>query len=296
MKSTLLIGLLVIVAGLLPAGPVASAHGVGATADLTGIVTDPTGAGVPNAKVTVIDAAKGIERSAVTDEHGFYRMSGLAPATYKVSVEHAGFQTEVVPTLTLTVGQTIVFDFPLKLAGISGQVEVTSELPAVETERGSQANTLTQQYIADLPINRRDYLTFTLLTPGFSDSTRLAGDQDFRVKQTPQSGLSFYGSNGRGNSITVDGGETSGDSGGQRLTVSQDAVQEFQINRSKYAAELGSATGASINIVTKSGTNKAHGSLNGFFRNDVFDARDPFAFSQALQPGQTFDPLNADSK
>src|SRR6266478_5254154 len=296
MKSTLLTGLLVIVAGLLPAGPVASAQGVGAAADLTGIVTDPTGAGVPNAKVTVIDAAKGIERSAVTDEHGFYRMSGLAPATYKVSVEHAGFQTEVVPTLTLTVGQTIVFDFHLKLAGISGQVEVTSELPVVETERGSQANTLTQQYIADLPINRRDYLTFTLLTPGVSDSTRLASDQDFRVKQTPQSGLSFYGSNGRGNSVTVDGGEFNDDSGGVRPNLSQDAVQEFQINRSNYTAELGGAGGASINIVSKSGTNQVHGSLNGFFRNDVFDARDPFAFSQALQPGQTFDPLNSDSK
>jgi len=284
------------VAGLLPTGPVSSAQGVGASADLTGIVTDPTGAGVPNAKVTVIDAAKGIERSAVTDEHGFYRMSGLAPATYKVSVEHAGFQTEVVPTLTLTVGQTIVFDFHLKLAGISGQVEVTSELPVVETERGSQANTLTQQYIADLPINRRDYLTFTLLTPGVSDSTRLAGDQDFRVKQTPQSGLSFYGSNGRGNSVTVDGGEFNDDSGGVRPNLSQDALQEFQINRSNYTAELGGAGGASINIVSKSGTNRVHGSLYGFFRSDVFDARDPFAFSQALQPSQTFDPALPDTQ
>jgi hypothetical protein len=296
MKSTLLTGLLVIVAGLLPAGPVASAQGVGASADLTGIVTDPTGAGVPNTKVTVIDAAKGIERSVVTDEHGFYRVSGLAPATYKVSVEHAGFQTEVVPTLTLTVGQTVVFDFHLKLAGISGQVEVTSELPVVETERGSQANTLTQQYIADLPINRRDYLTFTLLTPGVSDSTRVAGDQDFRVKQTPQSGLSFYGSNGRGNSVTVDGGEFNDDSGGVRPNLSQDALQEFQINRSNYTAELGGAGGASINIVSKSGTNRVHGSLYGFFRSDVFDARDPFAFSQALQAGQTFDPALPDTQ
>src|SRR5208283_5428863 len=103
-----------------------------------------------------------------------------------------------------------------------------------------------------------------LLAPGVSDSTRLAGDQDFRVKQTPQSGLSFYGSNGRGNSITVDGGETSGDSGGVRLTVSQDDVQEFQINRSNYAADLGAATGASINIVTKSGTNNLQGAVYGF--------------------------------
>src|SRR5262249_16579840 len=98
----------------------------------------------------------------------------------------------------------------------------------------------------------------------------------------------FYGSNGRGNSITVDGGETSGDSGGVRLTVSQDAVQEFQINRSNYAADLGSATGASINIVTKSGSNGVHGTVSGFFRNDTMDARDPFSFSSALATDPTF--------
>src|SRR5713101_7067258 len=295
MKSSLRAGLFVFLVGLVPAGPVALAQGVGASADLTGTVTDPAGGDVPSAKVTVIDIARGIQRSVVTDEHGFYRLSGLVPATYKLSVEHAGFQTEIVPTLTLTVGQTIVFDFHLKLAGLSGQVEVTSELPVVETERGSQANTLTQQYIVDLPINRRDYLTFTLLTPGVSDSTRMAGDQDFRVKQTPQSGLSFYGSNGRGNSVTVDGGEANGDSGGVRPTLSQDAVQEFQINRSNYTADLGGASGASINIVSKSGSNQVHGSLFGYFRNDAMDAQDPFAFTQALQPGQVFNPGAPDS-
>src|SRR5208337_4951757 len=136
---------------------------------------------------------------------------------------------------------------------------------------------------------------FTLLAPGDSDYTRLAGDQDFRVKQTPQSGLSFYGSNDCGKNITVDGGETSGDSGGVRLTVSQDDVQEFQINRSNYAADLGAATGASINIVTKSGTNNVHGTLYGFFRDDAMDAENPFSFSQALAPGETFNPANPDT-
>src|SRR6266478_946123 len=294
MKSTLHVGLLVFVLGLLPSSPVASAQGVGASADLTGTVTDPSGANVPNAKVTALDIGKGLQRSVVTDEHGFYRLSGLAPANYKLSVEHPGFQTEIVPSLSLTVGQASVLDFHLKLAGISGRVEVSSELPVVETERGGQTNTFTKEYLDNLPIGRRDYLSFTLLTPGVSNSTRLASDQDFRVKQTPQSGLSFYGSNGRGNSVTVDGGEANGDSGGVRLTLSQDAVQEFQINRSNYGADLGGASGASINIVSKTGTNDVHGSLYGFFRNDVFDARNPFAFTQALQPGQTFNPALPD--
>src|SRR5215471_4486339 len=286
---------IVFLACLFPARYATAAQGVGTSADLTGTVTDPTGAGVPNAKITVTDSEKGVERTAVTDEHGLYRVSGLPPATYKVSVEHTGFQTEVATSVVLTVGQTLVFDFRLKLSGLSSQVEVSSAPPIVETERASQANTLTQEYIADLPIDRRDYLTFTLLAPGVSNSTRLASDQDFRVKQTPQSGLSFYGSNGRGNSVTVDGGEANGDTGGVRPTLSQDAVQEFQINRSNYSADLGGASGASINIVSKSGSNNLHGSMYGFFRDDTFDARNPFSFSQALKPGQTFNPANADS-
>ena len=214
MKSTLLTVAILSTVCLFPGSHATAAQGVGASADLTGTVTDPTGAGVPNAKVTVMDPEKGVERSVTTDEHGFYRVSGLAPTSYKVSVGHSGFQTEVATGVVLTVGQTLVFDFQLKLSGISSQVEVSSELPIVETERGSQSDTLTQDYIMDLPIDRRDYLTFTLLMPGVSNSTRLADDQDFRVKQTPQSGLSFYGSNGRGNSVTVDGGEAEDDAGG----------------------------------------------------------------------------------
>src|SRR5207245_4695965 len=96
--------------------------------------------------------------------------------------------------------------------------------------------------------------------------------------------------NGRGNSVTVDGGEANDDAGGVRLTLSQEAVQEFQINRSNYSAELGGASGAAINIVSKSGTNQFHESLYGFFRNDAMDAADPFAISQALKPGDQFNP------
>ena len=182
----------------------------------------------------------------------------------------------------------------MKVSQVSEQVEVTAEAPVVETERGGQSNVVDERAIRDLPMNRRDYLTFTLLEPAVADSTRLAADQDFRVKQTPQSGLSFYGSNGRGNSVTVDGGEANDDAGGVRLNVGSDAVQEFQINRSNYAADLGGASGATINIVTKTGTNNVHGALFGFFRNDALDAANPFSISQALAPGQTFNPAAPD--
>ena len=280
---------------LLFATSMAHAQGVGSSGEISGTVTDSSGAVLPKTTVNAIETQTGLKRTVVTNTTGQFRIAGLAPATYDVSAELPGFATEIRKDVTVSIGQTVISDFKMKPSQVATVVEVNDQPPVVETERGSQADTISQQYIADLPIDRRDYLTFTLLAPGVSDATRLAGDQDFRVKQTPQSGLSFYGSNGRGNSITVDGGETSGDSGGQRLTVSQDAVQEFQINRSNYGADLGSATGASINIVTKSGTNNVHGSLYGFFRNDAMDAQNPFTFSQALQPGQTFNPANPDT-
>jgi Carboxypeptidase regulatory-like domain/TonB dependent receptor len=295
MKSKLLAGVFVFLVCLLFLNPAAYGQGVGTSGGISGTVTDPQGGVLPKTSIVARETAQGSQYSAITDDTGQYRLTGLLPGSYRITAHVDRFETEAMTGVVVNIGETVVLDFHLKLATTSQTVEVTAIPPVVETERGSQANTITQRYIEDLPIDRRDYLTFTLLLPGVSDSTRLADDQDFRVKQTPQSGLSFYGSNGRGNSITVDGGEAQDDAGGVRPTVGQDAVQEFQVNRSNYAADLGGANGASINIVSKSGTNDIHGSLFGYFRNDALDARDPFAFSQALQPGQIFDPTVPDS-
>jgi hypothetical protein len=275
--------------------PALYAQGVGDSGSLSGTITDPTGALIPKGSVTAEDAAHGVRVTVGVDGNGQYRFPNLPPGTYNVTSQIAGFQTLEQTGVVINVGQAANLDFHMKVATSTALVEVSAAPPVVETERGSQANTITQNYIENLPIDRRDYLNFTLLLPGVSDSTRIADDQDFRVKQTPQSGLSFYGSNGRGNSVTVDGGETQDDAGGVRLTVSQDAAQEFQVNRSNYAADLGGASGASVNIVTKSGTNDVHGSVYSFFRNSAMDARDPFAFTQALAPGAIFDPSLPDS-
>ena len=281
---------IMLAASLLLATPIAHAQGVGASGSVSGTVTDPSGAVVPKGSITAQDVTRGIRFTSDVDSNGQYRFSNLSPGTYDLTAQIAGFQSQIQKGVVITVGQAATLDFHLQVATTSSVVEVSAAPPVVETERGSQSNTITQQYIDDLPIDRRDYLNFTLLLPGVTDSTRLTDDQDFRVKQTPQSGLSFYGSNGRGNSVTVDGGETGDDAGGVRLTVSQDAVQEFQVNRSNYAADLGGATGASVNIVTKSGTNDVHGSVYSYFRNSALDARDPFAYTQALAPGEIFDP------
>src|SRR2546425_7933919 len=262
------------------------AQGVGASGDIKGIIKDTSGAVMQNVAVAIVENDRGIRHTVATDSTGQYLLTGLPPANYEVSAAVPGFESQVRKNVVLNLGETVIVDFQMKISAGREIVEVLADSPVVDTARGSQAGVVEQESIRELPIDRRDYLTFALLMPGVSNSNTIADNADFRVKQTPQSGLSFYGSNGRGNNITVDGGEANDNAGGVRLNVSQDAVQEFQINRSNYSAELGSASGASINIATKSGTNTLHASLYSFFRNDAMDARDPFAFSPALKPGQ----------
>ncbi len=263
-------------------------QGVGTSGGVRGTIRDLSGAVVPNVKVTVSSSQTGLQRTAMTDPSGQYRIPGLPTGTYDVTATTSGFATEISKGVVVGIGQTIDDDFQLKVASESTQVTVNSAPPVIETDRGGQSDTIGTRLVVDLPIDRRDYLSFALLLPGVGNSNTIAGDNDYRVQSTPQSGLSVYGSNGRGNSVTVDGGEANDDAGGVRLTVSQDAVDQFQVNRDNYPAELGGASGAAINIVTKSGTNNFHGGFFGFFRNSALDARNPFAFSPALSPGQPF--------
>src|SRR5215472_10322735 len=285
MKRHLLLGGCLVLLGFATAS---FGQGVGASGEVRGVIRDSSGALMRNVSVTVLDTERGIRHVAVTDSTGQYLLAGLSPATYDVRTEMPGFGSQIRKGVVLNLGETVVMNFELKVSGMKEVVEVTSNPPLLDTARPSQADSVTDRYIGELPTDRRGVLTFVLLSSGVSNSSKTASNADFRVKQTPQSGLSFYGSNGRGNSVTVDGGEANDDTGGIRLNVSQDTVQEFQINRSNYSTELGSASGASINIVTKTGSNDLHATLFAFFRNDALDARDRFAMSQALQPGDPF--------
>jgi hypothetical protein len=255
----------------------ALAQAGGATAEIKGTVTDPNGAVVAGAAVIATEAAKGVSRTTTSDDRGEYRLLSLPPGVYQVKVEAKGFATQLKSDLQVTVGQTAEQDFTLKIGSASETVTITGDDQVIETEKTQQSNTINERYIRNLPIDRRDYLTFTLLAPGVVDSNALADNADFRVAQTPQSGISFYGSNGRGNNVTVDGAEANDLAGGVRSTLSQEAVQEFQVNRSNYNAELGGASGGVINIVSKTGTNDIHGSIFAFFRHQSLDAGDPFA-------------------
>ena len=256
----------------------ALAQAGGSTSEIKGRITDPNGAVVSGATVTVTDTSKGVNRTATTDAQGEYRLLSLTPGTYQLRVEASGFSSQVINAIQVTVGQTADQNFTLRVGDASATVEISADPPVIETDRSQQSTTIGERFIRELPIDRRDYLTFTLLSPGVVDSNALADNTDFRVAQTPQSGISFYGNNGRGNSITVDGAEANDQGGGVRANLSQEAVQEFQINRSTYNAEFGGASGGVINIIAKTGKNNVYGSAFAYFRHQSLDAGDPFAF------------------
>ncbi len=159
---------------------VAHAQGVGSSGEITGTVTDASGGVLPKATINVVDTQTGLKRTAMTNGTGQFRVVGLSPATYDVSAQMAGFATEIRRAIPVAIGQTVTSDFRMKPSQVATVVEVTDQPPVVETERGSQADRISQQYIADLPIDRRDYLTFTLLAPGVSDSTPAGGGPGFQ--------------------------------------------------------------------------------------------------------------------
>ena len=256
----------------------AFAQASSSTAELRGQVTDPNGAVVPNAKLTLTDVVKGASRAATSDGEGNYVFLGLLPGSYDLKIEAQGFAASAT-RLELTVGQQA--NIPIKLGAGKVEIRVYVEAGAevVETARTEQASTVDTKQITNLPINRRNFLDYALLTPGVADADNIADSSDFRVAQTPQSGLSFGGNNGRGNMVQIDGAETLNGSGGVLATLSQEAVQEFQVLRNSYSAELGGASGGVVNIVSKSGRNNLIGSAFGLFRDKAFDARNAFDFN-----------------
>jgi hypothetical protein len=249
------------------------------TAQLAGTVRDPQGAVIPGATVTATDASKGFSRSVTTDAQGNYQLLELPPGEFTVTVSAPGFATLEQRHVVLTVGSQSELPVTLTL-GRSETVTVTSGAEVIETQRSSQSTTVDQLRITNLPTNGRNYINFTLT------NSQIARDGAPAVGAIPTSGLNFGGVRARSNSINVDGVDA-GDyvSGGVRATVSQDAVQEFQIITNGFDAEYGRASGGVVNIITKSGTNATHASAFGFLRNRYIQATNPF--STVYQPAYT---------
>ncbi len=243
--------------------------------DVVGSVIDASGAPLSAAQLTLLNDERGFSRSTGLREGGSFAFNIVPPGIYRLRVEAAGFTTKAIDGLEVRVGDTITQVIQMTVSTVQSEIVVNAELQVVETERTQQANTIEQRRINNLPINRRNYLDFALLAPGVVE-TSLVDDANYRPIQTPNSGLSFGGSNGRGNGFFIDGVENYQASGGVRPSVSQEAALEFQINRNSFSAEFGNASGGVINIITKSGTNDVHGNLFGFLRHRSIQARNYF--------------------
>ena len=256
------------------------------TATLSGNVTDPQGLAVSNAKITVTSLLNGAARTSTADENGHYVIVGLVPGAYKLDVEGgANFAPFENPSVEVRVGTETIVNAALALGTQQQSVTVTTESAPVETTRSQSAQTVEQKQIDNLPINGRNYVNFTLI------NSQVTRDNAPSIGPAPTSGLSISGARGRGNIVSVDGANSVDQSvEGIRSTVSQEAVQEFQMILSNYNAEYGNATGGVVNIVTKSGTNDFHGDVYGYLRNRSFQARNPFSFDVDPTTGN-LDPI-----
>jgi len=251
---------------------IASAQGGAATGDLHVSVKDPKGDIVTTATVTVQDSAKGLVRTAPSDGQGGYNARLLPPGTYTVSVVAAGFAKTEDTGVVIGVGGLVELPVTLSIAGTKEVVEVSAQGELVETSRSSTTDTIGQRRIDNLPINGRNYINFTL-----TDS-QVVHDAAPNLGAAPTSGLNMSGQRGRSNLVNVDGTDATDNSvNGVRSTVSQEAVQEFQIITNNYAAEYGRASGGVVNIITRSGSNEFHGDVYGYLRNRNFQAVNPFS-------------------
>lgn len=242
------------------------------TVNLSGTVLDPQGLSVTGAKITLVNLANGATRTTTSDASGRYEMIGNPPGNYSLTVEAAGFATLKNTSMTLTLGQVAEYNPQLEIKGTTAAINVTAAPELVETSKTDVSTTVTGLQINDLPINGRNYINFTLL------NSQAARDDTPSIGAAPTSGLNFGGQRARSNEVSVDGADAVDNSvNGVRATVSQEAVQEFQVITSNYMPEYGRAMGGVVNIVTKSGTNNVHGDLFGFLRDSGIQAQNPFS-------------------
>jgi hypothetical protein len=246
------------------------------TGGISGKVTDPQGASIPNAAVTVTNVGTNKEATATSDSDGGFRVANLDPGTYSIKVAVAGFADFVQEKVVVEVGQVTSLNVQLGVAGTTATVEITAEAPVINTNSQEFSTNVNQTSINELPVNGRRVTDFVLLTPA-------------SVPDGPFGLISFRGVSGLLNNSTVDGGDNnqsfqSEERGRTRIpyVVSQAAVREFQVNSSNYSAEYGRSAGAVVNTVSKSGTNEFHGDLFEYYRNNRFGARNPRATKSVL--------------
>jgi hypothetical protein len=236
-------------------------------AALEGTIADPTGAALVGASVKSLAESTGVTHEQRTNSNGYYRFPGLAVGRYRVTITNTGFKTKVIEEVILQVGQTRTLDAKLDIGAVDEKIEVKATAAPAERSSAEASTVIRADQIANLPNNGRDWASFTLLAPFAQDD----GGGDQRT-------IRFAGRARDDNNFQFDGVDAGGiqeqsQKSQTRLQISQDAVEEYRVSSALYDAEYGTQAGGQVDVVTKSGTNSFHGSLFGYIRNSVFDAR-----------------------
>lgn len=251
------------------------------SAELSGTVSDPTGAVVANAKIVALKADTGTVRETMTGPSGNYLFTVLQPGTYDVTIEATGFQKQVQKGITLQVNQRASVDFRLQVGDVTESVEVAATAPLLESQSSSLGNVIDEKRVAELPLNGRNFVQLAILSPGvngtgFSTSgTIMSGTRP--DDRRPGTEIFANGNREGSNNFLYDGIDNN-----ERLTLSivlrpgVEAIREFKVQTNLYSADLGRNSGAVVDVVTKSGTNAFHGSAFEFLRNSAMDARNFF--------------------
>jgi hypothetical protein len=256
-------------------------HGI-----VEGVVTDPAGAAVANASVTVTALDTGVSTPTKTNNTGYYRAVDLVPGRYKIHVESPGFEPLDVVDVQVPAGQQVKVDGQLKVGSTRQTVEVSASAALVETAPSNSSTTVESQIIQDMPLQGRDLQQLIYLLPGVQSDAGPPGsnfgfNSQYSIFPDPTyvqgSDVSVNGGQGGANAWYLDGSlNVSTLSENINVNPSPDAVSEFQAITSNLAAEYGRTGGGVFNVVLKSGTNKLHGSVYDYLRNSALDARNPF--------------------
>ena len=254
------------------------------TGTISGTVSDPTGAAVSGATVSLKSAETAISRTVITGADGRYRAPELGLGSYEITAEAAGFQTVIRSGITLTVGREAVVDFTLQVGAIAERITVTGEAPLVQTANATVAALVDERAMRELPLNGRSFADLTGIQPGVISDLEIAAAPTQAVYTGGGSAArrSIGGTKPQQSTFLLDGMEISTPSEGmpassvlgQQLGV--EAIREFVLLQNNYGAQYGRAAGGVVNAVTQSGTNAFHGSAFEFLRNEKLDARDFF--------------------
>jgi hypothetical protein len=248
------------------------------TGVILGAITDPSGAAIPGAAVTITNEGTQISQKAVTDSAGNYQVPYLIPGMYQVTVEKEGFKMITRTGITLEVDQKARVDMAMQVGAVTQSVEVTGGAPLVKTESAEQGQVINSQQMVSLPLEVRNFAQFVALNTGSVPCPSclggyISGDNPQGISDTNINGIQADGNNWQIDGITDNEAFFSILS----VNPSVDAIQEFKVSTNNYSAEFGRAGGGNVQISIKSGTNQFHGVAFEFLRNSALDANDFFS-------------------